>query len=160
MTLTQFQVACAELEHFVLERVAQLSLTVVPTPTAPSTFEDLVSRAREVGLGYREVFDGGGDNIIYSSTQANYAFRAWHDFVHLGHDQDFSLGGELAVFAVMAQELLARGASSDCIQVLHAEIVGQSQYYMYRHTYVENQPAFDLTYIRDPWSALADDTTP
>src|SRR4051812_8590240 len=49
------------------------------------------------------VFDGGVDDIVYSSARVNYLFRAWHDIVHIEMGLGFDADSEIRVAREQAQ---------------------------------------------------------
>ena len=41
------------------------------------------------------VWAGGSDLTIYGDREANYAFRAWHDWCYWRNNLDHSMAGEI-----------------------------------------------------------------
>ena len=60
---------------------------------APDSFASLKG-ASTSGL---VVYSGGSDNTIYGDPRVNWAFRAWHDKLHLDLNAPFTLQGETLV---------------------------------------------------------------
>lgn len=85
--------ASPALEAFIVAN-APAWLTV-PPESAPTTLRLLRSRAAV--SHYMFVSAEHSVRTIYSSPQVNYAFRAWHDALHLKLGAEFDAHGELLV---------------------------------------------------------------
>jgi hypothetical protein len=70
----------------------------IPHPDAPSTFPDLLRVYRECASTRTPfpVYDGGCENTIYGTPEANYAFRYLHDTVHALTGLEFDVASEIA----------------------------------------------------------------
>jgi len=105
------------------------------------------------------VYNGGSEGTIYADAEVNYAMRAWHDWAHYMHHNDFSIDGETATCAVQCCQL--RELYGDCqttarwCEILRAEIVGQRLYYAKFGEYVQDQRKFVETWLSDPAAALS-----
>ena len=123
----------------------------------PSTYRQL--RAHLDAGNRMVVYNGGSDGTIYADPEVNYAMRAWHDWAHYRHNNDFSVGGEAANCAVQCAQL--RELYGDCpttarwCEILRAEIIGQRLYYERHKRYVNDQRAFVEAYLADPELALS-----
>ena len=70
------------------------------TADAPSTWTALrnwYAVARAFPPVNFPVFDGGCDSTIYPDAETNYAFRAWHDSIHLANGYSFNREDEIKV---------------------------------------------------------------
>ena len=92
------------------------------------------------------VYAGGCDNTIYSHPRYNYAFRAWHDRVHLDLDLGFGKLDEIRVCNEQVRQARARsvmlGLNEDDIRALTADIAGQVLYYYKYNEFVNDQALF------------------
>jgi len=114
---------------------------------APNTYKALLLHRGTLWMGQPlPVYNGGCDRTIYSSPNVNYAFRAWHDGIHIAHELDFSPAGEQQVLAVshahMAQHAKRYGLVAEDFAAITADILGQVMYYQKHGKYVDDQQAF------------------
>lgn len=141
---------CPELE------LAALALAPVfrASAVAPESLKGITAQARK---GVFVVWNGGSEKTIFSSPQANYAFRAWHDRCHVTGQHPFTREGELAVRDMQAAEIygmLGPVRSAMARKFLTAEILGQFDYHAARGHYPDNQRAFALAYLGNKVTAL------
>lgn len=97
------------------------------------------------------VWSGESDNTIYGNPAINHCFRAWHDYVHITNDLDFSYQGELAVMEI--QKIHARvhykGKELQTIlDLIEYEIKGQLDYYNEYKTFVPNQMEYHQQWMQ------------
>jgi hypothetical protein len=99
---------------------------------APTTLAQLRERAQL--SPYMHVSNEHSAHTIYSSAQVNYAFRAWHDSLHLELSAEFDAEGELLVARAHEQAIrdaIKAGAHGltelDCC-ALFFEVWGQFRY--------------------------------
>lgn len=120
------------------------------SPDAPSSLRalnTLLGKPEAPKPGARMVvFDGGSAHTIYADDEVNYAFRAWHDWTHWRYQFDFSLAGERATYMAQVFHLVKAYGDCDTVtrwsNILHAEIVGQAEYYARHKRYVGRQLDF------------------
>ena len=117
---------------------------------APQTYEGLIAH---FDAGRRMVvYSGGSERTIYGDPKVNYAFRAWHDWCHWRGRYDFSLEGERAACAMQAQHLVELyGDSRESRRwrrILHAEIIGQREYFDRFGVFPDDQRAFVENFLR------------
>jgi len=119
--------------------------------TAPETYEELIAHL-DAG-GRMVVYSGGSQLTIYSDPEVNFAFRAWHDWCHWRGRHDFSHGGERAACAMQGDHLITLyGESAQTLRwwrILHAEIIGQRDYFDRHGEFPEDQRAFVAAYLGD-----------
>jgi hypothetical protein len=60
--------------------------------SAPSTLDELNQHVATTGRML--VYSGGSDYTIFSDSETNYSFRAWHDWCHMKGNYDFTTQGE------------------------------------------------------------------
>lgn len=118
---------------------------------APNTFEDLVKQFHETGR--LTVYSGASDKTIFGSPEANYAFRAWHDALHLRLMAPFTPEGEHRVMLAQAHDVMRRYGNSPetraMVRLLHAEIDGQVKYSQaHNGEFPVDQRAFDMAFMR------------
>ena len=92
------------------------------------------------------VYDGGCNNTIYSHPRYNYAFRAWHDRVHLDINAGFGKLDEIKVCNEQVRQARRRqtmlGLTDDDIRALIADVAGQVLYYYKYNEFVDDQSMF------------------
>ena len=108
---------------------------------APNTEMDLFGHDGEL-----VVWSGASDKTIYGNPSVNWAFRAWHDSVHLDHGIGLTIPGEIAVARIQAS--LLGGRLGD---VLYAEVGGQAEYYMKNGHFPVDQKGFIQDYLSELW---------
>ncbi len=90
--------------------VNQVASRLFPTgfdvgPDAPDTFVKLKAR---LDSGARMlVWDGASDKTIFDCPETNYAFRAWHDWLHWKLGADFTHQGERVVMLAMQDQVIS-----------------------------------------------------
>jgi hypothetical protein len=129
------KVLSTELNH----KLLKLAPKFTPAIIAPDTFESL-ARASVGGL---VVYSGASDSTIYGDAKVNWAFRAWHDSLHLKLGADFTLIGELRVG--LEQARILGGSYGDIVM---AEVKGQIDYYNLHGSFPLNQIEFVLSYLK------------
>lgn len=78
-----------KLSHFVLRKARQFEsrfgLCYEPHPRAPENLLDMQKAYRHALIHATPfpIWDGASDKTIYLTPEANYAFRFWHDMLHL-----------------------------------------------------------------------------
>lgn len=99
-------------------------------PDAPDTYRDLKKVAAEenvipvFGEPDKPVFDS-----IFSSPEVHYAFRAWHDALHIEHDQNFTLKGEMMMAGIQYAVLRHAGIDITSAQLIYLNTAAQVEYY-------------------------------
>lgn len=114
---------------------------------APATYEAL--RAHVADTGRICVWSGASDQTIFGDPAVNYAFRAWHDWVHWRYSLPFTAEGERRVSMIQCRQLRAMRPLSgrDLCYWVHAEVVGQLEYKARWGSFPEDQRAFCLAYL-------------
>lgn len=112
---------------------------------APSTAKELFAWANEntLGVDSMPVYSGGCEGNIYGAPEANYAFRAWHDSIHIKEEFDFSLDGEVKSSNKHLEVLSGLNAPTEVIKAFQADVEGQARYYHASgKQFVDNQIRF------------------
>jgi hypothetical protein len=122
------------------------------SPKAPSTYEELkalLDNGKQI-----VVFSGGSGKTIYGDKRVNYAFRAWHDYCHWNGKVPLTMDGEVAAFELQCRQLYDtfgfNGQTLRWRNILHAEVVGQAQYYERHKRFPINQRMFVEHYLANP----------
>lgn len=123
---------------------------------APSTYPELKAL---LDRGERLiVYSGGSDMTIFAEPEVNYAFRAWHDWCHWKGQHLFTLFGEIGVYRMQQEQLIAKYGDTPQVRgwckLLYAEVLGQFLYYYHHKDYIDNQKEFVKHFGRDPYSAM------
>jgi len=116
---------------------------------APQSYEELIAI---LDAGHpMVVFSGGSETSIYGDREVNYTFRAWHDWCHWRGRYDFSFEGEAAVCTMQGDHLHTLYGSSLRTRwwkrILHAEIIGQREFFDANGIFPEDQRAFVERYL-------------
>jgi len=143
-----------------------LMIEPIPVDRGPEDLEELLELtadesgdpwtpgwAREVGTGRQvlrmPVWIGASKRTIWSSPTVNYAFRAWHDHLHILHCAGFDPSGEFIV--AKAHERALRGTEADNPGdrlILRAETQGQILYHQRWDRFPTDQRAFVVRCVR------------
>lgn len=151
--LLQARIELTEFVHFMADQtVTRLGFGWVPRPDAANTWRDLKA-AWQHSLATGDplpVFDGGSDSVIFTSAEANWAYRFWHDVTHLERGRDFTSPHELdmAVFHLWEAERHGLERGSLPWRLLHADAVGQVLHWAVRREFLIDQRAFIVNYLQ------------
>lgn len=112
--------------------------------TVKQGFNDAISLKKPV-LVYR----GNSTGCIYLEPYHNWAFRFWHDYLHVKHDLDFNYESELQVARMhLACVASHYGLGSLEYRLMQADTIGQVEFYRDNAgSFVDNQLQFALEYI-------------
>ena len=127
-------------ETEILREVKRLGLTFEAREDAPSTFEALVTQCPGK---YLIVWSGGSENTIWSSSEVNYAFRAWHDYIHVQYNLPFTLEGETAVSRIQQSRL-----SMFARQIILIEVELQAKHFLSTGEFISNQREFTVNKLK------------
>jgi hypothetical protein len=136
------------LKFLLLEQVARYFASKISyevLPDAPSTLEECTAYYREHGR--LAIWQGGSENTIYSDAAGNYAFRAWHDWIHVKNGFTFDADGEEKTFLAHCRDVekldwLSQTGKNICFELLRIEIIGQLEYEAENGSFPENQKDF------------------
>lgn len=95
----------------------------VVSADAPASLSALNAYIAEHGR--MAVSDENSENTIYGDAEHNYAFRAWHDWVHWHLQAEFNPEGEKLVCAFQKGMLLQFGFGTKFHDLVDAEVTGQ-----------------------------------
>jgi hypothetical protein len=121
-------------------RILKLAPKHMVSDNAPYSFETL-SASSPSGL---VVWSGASDKTIYGDPSVNWAFRAWHDSLHLKLGADFSLQGE----RIVALEQCRVIGSDAWAKIVMGEVVGQVEYLNKYGTFPADQMAFMRNWLK------------
>lgn len=121
---------CNELNRAILKHAPRFTVS----DKAPDTLESL-TRQNSSGL---VVWAGASDLTIYGDRLVNFAFRAWHDSLHLKLNAEFNELGETMVCMEQAR-ILRNDAQGKIITI---EIVEQLNYFKKHGCFPVNQISF------------------
>ena len=138
--------ASQALEFHVMDKAPQH----IAVSDAPDTWTRLKAFNAKTWTGPRDkhgfrimpVYNGGCDNTIYSTPAVNYAFRAWHDSLHLESHSCFNYAGEKLVAKAHVRSLHDNGLSQEDQDAIWFDTYGQNLYYLKHKRYIENQALF------------------
>lgn len=99
-----------------------------PTSDAPSTLESLLAAWDEQSDRGLPVWDGASDATIYEDDATNFAFRAWHDMLHVAHQAPFNGKGEREVALKQCRMARNAGMKDRDIDALFFDVWGQFVY--------------------------------
>jgi hypothetical protein len=113
--------ASATLESF----IRQSAGSFYTSPDAPQTWDSLRAYQPTDAL---PIWDGGCAQTIYSSPVINYAFRAWHDRIHIALGAPFNRAGERAVAREHLRQANRVRLPIGDLRALWADVWGQFLY--------------------------------
>ena len=90
------------------------------------------------------VWNGASDRTIYSSPEVNFAFRAWHDWLHLQLQADVDYRDEYMVARAHRQAALAARLPLREELALWYDTNGQNVYHKHHGKFIEDQRGFVL----------------
>lgn len=125
----------------------------VASNDAPNDYKSMLSSIADKGLYV--VYSGASENSIFTTNEYNFKFRALHDHGHCKNNLSFSFKDEKKLGLIQANELywiaLKLGYSYEIaynvFDLVHADIVGQIEFYEKTGEYVKDQKSFVLDYI-------------
>jgi hypothetical protein len=123
------------------ERILELAPRFEVSDRAPGTFADLVA-SRTGGL--LQVWPGASEGTIYGDPRVNWAFRAWHDALHLSLGAGFDLEGERRVAEEQARVLGCDGMGA----IVLAEVLDQAEHFARTGAFPTDQAAFMAMALR------------
>ncbi|KAF1049315.1 hypothetical protein [Xylophilus sp.] len=119
----------------------------------PETYEAVAEEFRQCNAARRgfRVWAGASDKTIYTSAEANWAFRYIHDVYHAAFRHDFTTAGEFATAVRHVDEVSkAFGADSLEARLIWIDTVGQVQHFAETGGFIDDQ----LQYARDRLASL------
>ena len=134
-----------------VETMSRGMLTWEPVDTDYSSYEEM--RQDYLATGVLKVNTDHSDYTIFGDPRTNWAFRAWHDTCHLLADADFSLEGEKKAADLQIKQMWAFMGKGSAVaplfeRLIHAEVVGQAEYFFETGKYPENQYDWAVEYLR------------
>jgi hypothetical protein len=162
MKFTQQNIESARinLSEFVIAKAKDLSYIFdfgyKAVDNAPNDYDSLLDawqhakRQTEQGKdAYLPIWNGASDSTIYTSQEANYAFRFWHDCFHCAYSLEFDTRDEISLGLLQVNDVKNHfGNDSLEAKLMLADTVGQSTYAaMNNGEFPENQIAFVLSFL-------------
>ena len=140
MKLTPYR-ASPQLEGFILRSAPAFYLT--HRPDLP------FSAVRDAWLASRTVpvWDGGSNETIFSTPDANHAMRALHDLCHISLNVGFAYDDEMRVSDMLCSWARAARLSNEDVLALEADNAGQSAYHKLTGDFPANQALFVSCYM-------------
>lgn len=133
-------------------RAAQdIGFSYEPAEDAPNDYESLILAVNNSlrTLQPLKVFSGASGSTIYTSAEANYAFRFCHDLFHFIHKADFSISGEARTIEKQAEDVAKTfGKSSLEYKLLVADALGQVAYHAIHSDFPVDQLSFVVAAIQ------------
>jgi len=131
----RMQTASRALSRFVIDKARkvqrQIGFGYVEAADAPNNMRELMAafeNSKRTGQPL-PVFSGASEGTIYTSKEANWAFRFWHDVVHCQHDLGFNFADEVSVAWLQGEAVAAEfGKESMEYRMFMADTAGQSLY--------------------------------
>lgn len=135
--------ASPTLEAFVLNQAPRHH----PACDAPNSWTALKAWGYDAKPGdSMPVYDGGSDKTIYTHARYNYAFRAWHDKIHLDSGLGFNKLAEVMVSNIHVRQarraMIMFNLTEEDFKALRYDVAGQVLYYYRYNEYVNDQAAF------------------
>ena len=114
------------------------------------TFDKHVQRFKETGKIH--IWTGASDHTIFGEPTVNHKFRAWHDYIHITYGYGYDFVGE-SICSAIQQSMLPTNWHFER-NLVHAEIVGQAQYFMVNGNFLNDQRLFTYLYLQQPQNTL------
>ncbi len=127
----------------------KLGFGYVESPFAPQSFAELCAEfaGSQMECKALPVYSEACDNTIYINKEGNWAFRYWHDTLHVMLDADYSQYGECIVAMRHLREIGDTfGYSSPEFLMVNADTLGQVEYYARNNRFPTNQLKFVESY--------------
>lgn len=119
-------------------------LKLAPRHTVKDIAPDSFASLKGASTSGLVVYSGGSDNTIYGDPRVNWAFRAWHDKLHLDLNALFTLQDETLVG--LEQARLIGGDSLGLIMV--SKVVAQVEYFETNGIFPVDQKEFINNYLK------------
>jgi hypothetical protein len=104
---------------------------------SPTTFETVKAQADNYHIFH--VFNGGSTDTIFSDRKYQYAYRAWHDSLHMTMNWDFSKESELKVAKLQEKVALAWGIDARDAKMLRLDLEAHIEYYYAKGEHPDKQ---------------------
>ena len=130
-----------------LNLVRQIAGAHYATPNAPQSFEALLAATNADPAAVIPVWDGASETSIYGSNAGNFAFRAWHDRLHVILRAGFDAEGEQAVAVAQRNAILWATGDSEAAEAVWADVWGQFLYERRHGRFPDDQAAFVKTWL-------------
>lgn len=154
--VTDIECARFRLSKFVERKALEVTrltgVNYAESVDAPSTFEEVKAEwanALRTGLPFR-VFSGGSDKTIYVDPCYNWAFRFWHDYLHVKYNKSMAYDSEVFIGHMHVTHVASEfGIGSLEARLMFADTIGQCLYYETHGGFVEDQLEFALHAVRN-----------
>jgi hypothetical protein len=83
----------------ILRMVRKLEISYSVADNAPATEHELLQHAKHL-----VIWSGASDKTIYQDASVNWAFRAWHDRMHVQTGLSFAPGAEIELGRIQAAQ--------------------------------------------------------
>ena len=114
---------------------------------APQSFEALLAATGGNPSAEIPVWNGASESSIYGSDRGNFAFRAWHDRLHVILHAGFDAEGERAVAVAQRDAILRATGDSEAAEAVWADVWGQFLYERRHGRFPDDQAAFVKTWL-------------
>lgn len=152
---TAFEKARHNLTKFVEAKALRFSqrfgLSYEPHPRAPETLLEIQKAYRHSLIHSTPfpIWDGASDNTIYLTPEANYAFRFWHDMLHLALFADTVVVDEIELGHIHVGCVMAEfGMHSLEAALMRADTIEQSKFEAEFGYFPPDQLAFAKVIVR------------
>jgi len=124
-----------------LPKTEQWLLDIAPrhfaSENSPTSYEAVQKQASLYGIFH--VFNGGSTDTIFSSRAVQYAYRAWHDSLHLMKQWDFSHASELKVAILQEAVAISWGIDERDAKMLRLDLEAHIEYVYAKGEHPVNQ---------------------
>jgi hypothetical protein len=130
---------------------------LVPHSYTASQYPDYdAMRADYLATGRLKINTEFSTNTVFGDPVTNWFFRAWHDYCHIKANADFSPTGEHLAYWEMLTQLAEYNSETNAftneqiaqfVDIIHAEVIGQGDYYRQFGKFPDNQYEFVLAYL-------------
>jgi hypothetical protein len=132
------------------QETEQILLSLAPkhfaSEDSPNTYDAVREQAQ---TGTYHVFSGGSLDTIFSGRKAQYAYRAWHDSIHMANEIDFEMDSELKVARLQEEYALKAGVNPQDAKMLRYDLECHIRYYYAKGEHPERQLDLIADCMRD-----------
>lgn len=128
------------MRHFINQQVLKkATLSYRVSERAPNTHADLLNESSLV------IWSGASQDTWYQDARVNWAFRAFHDALHLRTGLGFSHAHELELARIQANQFDSRLMQ----EFVFGEVAGQAMYHAETGLFVADQVAFMDAWLKE-----------
>ena len=132
-----------------IDQLNEAILKIAPLyRTTPEPYEEIPTSLKGLNELHKNerilISDYACDNTIYGKDYVNFAFRSWHDTLHVLTQLSMTFEDEMKLGLLHTQTIKRLGLSPICQAIMYFDTCGQSIYYSIWGDFPVNQKQFVL----------------